>query len=532
MALDPGWAFNYRLTNADATFTATIFKANAYMKLTAAGAVSLDSGSNVDIEVSNIHLDNGNDVSSAQDIEPVVLVTTTPSICSIDGTTVTPLLAGECIVEATQASSTYFNAGVAYSDNDLLVETLMIIVIGSPVALNVIADDISVAVGSNFEPTVQIVGAFGDDSMDGIEFEYYLDGVLVDGVPTERGTYSIVPKGGNINAFDTSAYDLEGTVYTAGTLTITGLPPTILSVDPASGSTAGGNTLTINGYELDLVTMITIGETVYEPADFVVSADGTQITLVVAAGEAGTVDLVITIDDASVTESYTYIAPVVPETDPTLELRLKLAVGAKLNGSDATISGGGLKAFSTYTLTMNSTPYLIYTGTTDADGNFVETVNIPKGACVTAGQHRLLLVGIAPDDTVSSATQWLLLDGNCTVQERSNLGPIKKASIGKLLFNYRSAVLTKKAKQTLWAMMPLLRKSKSIEVYGYTQTQNKSAASKKANIQLAKQRTYAIAKFLKYVGIKAKVVVRPKGPVSPVSNWQKYNRRVELTIKL
>ncbi|MEY2635008.1 MAG: hypothetical protein RIS75_948, partial [Actinomycetota bacterium] len=460
------------------------------------------------------------------------LTSTTPGICSISGTTITPIAAGECVIEATQAASTYFNAGVAFSDNDLEVETFNLIVVGSPVALNVIADDISVPVGSNIDPTVQVIGAFGDDTFEGIEFEYYLDGVLVDGVPTERGVYTIVPKGGNLSAYDASAYDLEGTVYTAGTLTITGLPPTVISVEPASGPTTGGNTLTITGIELDLVTQITIGDTVYEPADFVVNADGTEITLIVAPGAEGTVDLNITIDDASVTESYTYIKSDDPVADSTLDLKLELAFDTKLKGSKATISGGGLKSESAYTLEMHSEPVLIYAGTTDVDGNFINEVTIPSGVCVAAGQHELILTGIAPDGTIKTATQWILLDSNCTVQERSSVGPIKKASIGKLLFGYRSAVLTKKAKQTLWALMPLLRKAKTIEVFGYTQTQNKSAASKKANIELAKKRTYAINKFLKYVGIKAKVVVRPKGPVQPISNWQKYNRRVELTIKL
>jgi len=210
-----------------------------------------------------------------------------------------------------------------------------------------------------------------------------------------------------------------------------------------------------------------------------------------------------------------------------LALKLKLAVGSKLSGQNVSIQGGGLKAGSTYTLTMHSDPLLIFTGTTDANGDFKETVKIPAKACLAPGEHSLTLTGITPaGDPTSDTAKFALIDA-CEVGATAVKTSDKEWTLSGFLFAYRSDVLAKGGKSSLDALVGLIKGAKTVTILGYTETDTTSAKIKKSNLILAKARTVAVAKYLKGKGIVAKWVTIGKGGVDPVSlTDQAKNRRV------
>jgi hypothetical protein len=83
--------------------------------------------------------------------------------------------------------------------------------------------------------------------------------------------------------------------------------PTISGLTPTSGSTNGGDTVTITGTNLANTEAVTFGGT---PASFGVIDDGT-IAAVTPPGAAGAVDVVVTTPGGSATDpaAFTYVAP-------------------------------------------------------------------------------------------------------------------------------------------------------------------------------------------------------------------------------
>lgn len=82
--------------------------------------------------------------------------------------------------------------------------------------------------------------------------------------------------------------------------------PTIVSLSPTSGSTAGGTSVTITGTQLATTQSVTFDGVV---APFY-AASATSVSAVTPPGAAGAVDVVVTTSGGSVTEAggYTYVA--------------------------------------------------------------------------------------------------------------------------------------------------------------------------------------------------------------------------------
>src|SRR5207302_1109041 len=84
--------------------------------------------------------------------------------------------------------------------------------------------------------------------------------------------------------------------------------PTVTGVSPGSGPTAGGNTLTISGQNLDSATGVSFGAS----AGTIQSNTATQITATVPAGSAGTVDVTVSTAGGTsaknASDQYTYAA--------------------------------------------------------------------------------------------------------------------------------------------------------------------------------------------------------------------------------
>jgi hypothetical protein len=87
--------------------------------------------------------------------------------------------------------------------------------------------------------------------------------------------------------------------------------PTITSVTPISGTTAGGTVLTITGTNLSGTATVTVGGV---PATAVGSVGTTTLKATTAAHAAGTVDVMVVVGGqaASLTSGFTYATPVNP----------------------------------------------------------------------------------------------------------------------------------------------------------------------------------------------------------------------------
>jgi IPT/TIG domain len=91
------------------------------------------------------------------------------------------------------------------------------------------------------------------------------------------------------------------------------IPPVATSIGPATGSTVGGESVTLTGDHLAGATGVKFGET---PATSTLSNSNQQVTAVAPAGSAGAVDVTVVTAGGTATlpGAYTYVAP--PPGDP------------------------------------------------------------------------------------------------------------------------------------------------------------------------------------------------------------------------
>ena len=176
-------------------------------------------------------------------------------------------------------------------------------------------------------------------------------------------------------------------------------PPTISSVSPASGSTAGGTTITITGTSLTGATSVTVGGVA---ATSVVVVSPTSITAVTPAGTLGAVSVSVTTPygAASAASTFTYVAP------PTIS-SASPASGSTAGGTAITITGtsltgatsvtvGGVAATSVVVVSPTSITAVTPAGTLGAVSVSVTT---PYGAASAASTFTY----VAPP-TISSAS--------------------------------------------------------------------------------------------------------------------------------
>lgn len=529
---------NYRITNPNMVVKGEIKKANTELKIVpSVTALVLGKVPSVSLTATALDTKTKRAPIQAAGVAEAVLVSKTAGICTLSGTTVTPVSAGKCVIAMTQASSANYNAGVSYANSPETTETVTINIYGAPKDLSIVADDIKIATGTALNPTAAATGLLGEDTFEGIEFDYYQGSTKLDSAPTAIGTYKVVPKGGTLTAASEDAYT-GVKKYIAGKLVITPAAPVITSISPSHGPEAGGDTVTIKGTGLAAVTSVTLGANTLRKPAFSVNAAGTAITFVVPKGVGG-LDIALNAGTAEATTLYTYDAPFrAPEevtgpetpTDPadlTLDLVLKLKVGTKLSGQKVGIAGGGLKAFSEYKLEMFSDPILVYTGTTDKDGNFNENVTLPPTVCIEAGKHTLKLSGITPEGKATSDSDSFSLLEKCEVGATAIKTGDKQWTLDGFLFAFNSPVLSDGGKKSLNDLVGFMKGAKTITILGYTETDTKSELVKALNLILSKQRTESVMAYLKTKGVSAKFVTIGKGGVDPVSiKDQAKNRRV------
>lgn len=104
-----------------------------------------------------------------------------------------------------------------------------------------------------------------------------------------------------------------------------------------------------------------------------------------------------------------------------IDLDLQAGLGDLAAGATVMISGSGLKPSSPYTLTLHSSPIVLYTGTASPTGTFVNPVTLPTG--IEPGPHKLVLTGIAPDGSTLTKTMYLTILPDGTIGYISATGP-------------------------------------------------------------------------------------------------------------
>jgi len=182
-------------------------------------------------------------------------------------------------------------------------------------------------------------------------------------------------------------------------------PLTVTGVSPASGSTAGGNTVTITGTGFTDVSLVNFGS--FRATSFTVDSD-TQITAIAPAGTAGTVDVIVFAAGAgnsatSAADQYTYQVPTCTTTitgtsgeQITATSGLTCLVNATQNGQ-VTVEPGA--ALSVTNSTINGT----VTATRPAGITFCGATE--HGALSVTGptQGPVILGGTLADGTACAA---------------------------------------------------------------------------------------------------------------------------------
>ncbi len=93
----------------------------------------------------------------------------------------------------------------------------------------------------------------------------------------------------------------------------------------------------------------------------------------------------------------------------TLEanVSLALALGAPVAGAQGVASGAFLLPNSVWTVTLQSTPTVLVTGSTNLFGAFSSPYTIPTG--LAAGDHTITLTGLAPDNSVVTRVLYITI---------------------------------------------------------------------------------------------------------------------------
>ncbi len=308
--LEGAFDWNYYLTNGELLVLGSITKANARLSLSATTqslVMSVVEESTITATV--IDTATGNAPIAAAGASDVVLTVATPSVCSISAErVVTALAPGECIVQASQAASTNYNAASASSDPESTTETLTITVFAEPKKVSVITQDLTIGQGDAVNPSYEVVGLADGDGLDSVVFDYYDGATKLDAAPTQPGRYTVVPSSANIVTTNAAAYDAS-IEFVPGVLIVTSPPPTVTGMTPTNGAEAGGETVVITGTNLSDVSSIRFGSTVIANTGFSVNGDATEISFAAPAG-TGNVTVVLVAGESELSLDYSYDPPI------------------------------------------------------------------------------------------------------------------------------------------------------------------------------------------------------------------------------
>ncbi len=204
---------------------------------------------------------------------------------------------------------------------------------------------------------------------------------------------------------------------------------------------------------------------------------------------------------------------VIEGSDFTMRLTGLDAVGSSLGlTSDAalilqpdntsSVSGTGFRPGTDVQVYIFSTPRLLGTVSTDANGNFAGSVPIPRD--LEFGRHTLQVNGYTTDGQVRSLSLGVVL-------QAPKLTSGQKVAKATVFFGPSSARLTSKARATLQTLARTVgSKARGGLVIGYVQRDQNLAN----DTALSTQRAKVIASHLRALGIKADLTTKGNGALS------------------
>jgi large repetitive protein len=197
--------------------------------------------------------------------------------------------------------------------------------------------------------------------------------------------------------------------------------PSVTALAPSSGTTGGGNAVTITGSNLTGATAVKFGTNV---ATFDVNS-ATQITATAPSGTAATIDVTVTTAGGTsatgAADRYTYTAaPVVSAVSPS--------GGPASGGTSVTITGSNFTAASAVSFgaaaatsfTLDSATQIIATAPAGTTGTVDITVTTPNGTSATGATDRYTYTA-APVVGAVSPAGGALAGGNSVTISGSNL---------------------------------------------------------------------------------------------------------------
>ncbi|MEU5208658.1 IPT/TIG domain-containing protein [Streptomyces sp. NPDC020742] len=202
--------------------------------------------------------------------------------------------------------------------------------------------------------------------------------------------------------------------------------PTLISVSPTQGPTAGGNTVTLTGTNFTSASSVTFGAT---PALSFTVVSSTRIDAVAPPGTAGAVAVTVTTPGGSSTlpSAYFYVsAPLLTAVTP--------AVGPLAGGNTVTLSGSHL--IEATAVRFGSTPAVSFSVVSDAQINAVVPAGVvgPVNVTVTSAGGTSNPVSYtylaAPVVIAISPTQGPAAGGNTVTLTGTGLGPTTQVLFG------------------------------------------------------------------------------------------------------
>lgn len=227
-------------------------------------------------------------------------------------------------------------------------------------------------------------------------------------------------------------------------------PPSVTSISPSSGTTAGGTSVTITGVHFNGATAVTIGG---NAAVFSVTNNNT-IAATTPAGTAGAQNVAVTTPNGTGTlkAGFTYMAPTPDTTAPVITLLgttpVNLYVGDAYSDAGATASDNIDGDITANIITVNPVntavagTYTITYNVSDAAGNpatqVTRTVNVlavidttPPVITLTGAAEVTLTVGGTYTELGATAVD--AVDGSVTVQ---TIGSVDTTVVGDYTITY------------------------------------------------------------------------------------------------
>jgi hypothetical protein len=242
-------------------------------------------------------------------------------------------------------------------------------------------------------------------------------------------TLTVVTPAHAVGAVDVVVTTPQGSGTLADGYTYIAATPTVTSISPNSGSTAGGGSVTITGTNFTSTTSVTFGG---GAATSVTVVNDTTITAVTPAHAAGAVDVVITTPAGSgtATSGFTYIAPpAVTSLSPTS--------GSTSGGTSVVITGTNFAnttavnfgSSAAASFTVDSATQITATSPAGSAGTVAVTVTSPLGTSATSSADEFTYVA-APTVTSISPTSGSTSGGTSVVITGTNFADATAVNFG------------------------------------------------------------------------------------------------------